>query len=92
MTEEEQINAFYKKLKEVNLPNATSPFNEEKGEFRMGKIRIGVYYKGGFYEDGSPEYKNLMQIEGKNSENDGTLLGYVSQLENEANKNSISEN
>lgn len=63
------------------MEHAKNPFNQEKGELRMGKIRSGVMYKGQFIEFGSIEYKNLMLIEGKKPENKNTLLGIISEHE-----------
>ncbi len=41
---------------------------------KIGKIKIGAFYKGKFYERGTLEYEYLMEIISRESQNKNTLL------------------
>ncbi len=53
----------------------------EEGKLNIGTMKVGVTYKGTFYQFGTNEYNNLLLIEGKKEENKNTLLGIISETE-----------
>jgi hypothetical protein len=57
--------------------------DNENGELNLTNLKIGWMHEGKFYEEGSPELKKLLEIEGSKPENKDTLLGIIAEAAKE---------